>query len=56
MTVNPYSVIKGINVFKDKSVSMFLIRDIKVVKPFSFEHPEGQWHKIVNVRTRKLLG
>ncbi len=37
MTVNPYGVIKGFNIFKDKPVSMFLIPDIKTVKPFSFD-------------------
>ena len=36
MTVNPYGVIKGFDVFKDKPVSVFLILDVKAVKPFSF--------------------
>ena len=36
MTMNPNCVIKGFNVFKDKSVSMFEILNVKAVKPFSF--------------------
>lgn len=37
MTVNPHSVIKVFNIFKDKPVSMFLILDMRTIKPFSFD-------------------
>ncbi len=35
--MNPNGVIKGFNIFKNKSVGMFEVNNIKSVKPFSFD-------------------
>ena len=50
MTVNPYGVIKGFNIFKDKPISMFLILDIKTIKPFSFDQRMERLNTCIIVR------
>ena len=37
MAVDPDSVIEGFNIFKNKSVGMFEVNNVKSVKLFSFD-------------------
>lgn len=37
MTVNPNGIIKDFSVLKHKPIGVFVVNDIKSVKPFSFD-------------------
>ena len=37
VAVNPNGIIKGSNILKYKLIGMFVVNDIKSVKPFSFD-------------------
>ncbi len=37
MAVNPNGIIKGFNILKYKPIGMFVVNDMKSVKPFSFD-------------------
>ena len=37
VTVTLNGIIKGFNILKYKSISMYVVHDIKSVKPFSFD-------------------
>ena len=37
VSVNPNGIIKGFNILKYKPIGMFVVNDIKSVKPFSFD-------------------
>ena len=36
MAVNPNGIIKGFNILKYKPIGMFVVNNMKSVKPFSF--------------------
>ena len=38
MTVNPNGIVKGFDILKYKSIGMFVVNDMKSVKPFSFDY------------------
>ena len=38
MAVNPNDIIKGFNILKYKPIGMFVVSDMKSVKPFSFDY------------------
>ena len=37
LAVNPNGIIKGFNILKYKPIGMFVVNDMKSVKPFSFD-------------------
>ena len=38
VAVNPNGIIKGFNILKYKPIGMFVVNDMKSVKPFSFDY------------------
>ena len=50
MAMNPNGIIKGFNILKNKPVGMFVVNDIKSVKPFSFNQGMERFDAGVIVR------
>ena len=50
MAMNPNGIIKGFNILKNEPVGMFVVNDIKSVKPFSFNQGMERFDTGVIVR------